>query len=228
MPKLFLDCDYLGQFELSRDHISIPDKVFYDLDATIRKHIIYNNAELEDYLIAQTEFLSTFSTAKAEEVNALSADEAKKILGNLLGFAKDDTAAIVPRTKELDVQEYANIVRGFRMVCESGLSAKDLTIDKLKELHLVLTDNLDKLSHGVGGAGPEYNAGELRGGDVWIGGLYTPAKHVNIEKELKAAIKYYQNNQTIADTIIFSLALYAIHPFNNGNKRVCRIIEHGL
>jgi Fic family protein len=227
MTKLFPDCDYLGRFELSRDHINFTDKVFFDLDVSIRSHIVFDNQDLEKYLIAQAEFLSTFSTAKIEGLNDLSDAEAKNILNNFLGFGKDEPAPVF-RKKELDIREFRNIVRGFRMVSEDGLSAQEMSAAKLKALHQTLTEELDRLSFGVSGTEPEYKSGMFREGDVWIGGMYTPAKPSDIEKEVGAAMSFYQVNQTIVDAFIFSLAIYAIHPFNNGNKRVCRIMEHGL
>ena len=226
MAQIYQGCEYLGQFDLSRDHINIPDEVFRSLDSVIRNRIIYTNTQLENYLIAETEFLSTFTTAKAEQLNALSTSEAKKVIEKVAGSA--DTEAFIPQSKKFDIQEYKNIVQGFRKVCKSGLSASDLSIDRLKNLHHTLTDGLDQLNYGVGGSGAKYNSGELREGEVWIGDMYAPADPGYIEKELQAAITYFQNNQTIADAIIFSLAVYAIHPFNNGNKRVCRVMEHGL
>jgi Fic family protein len=227
MAKLFPDCDYLGRFELSRDHINFTDKVFFDLDESIRNHIVFDNQDLEKYLIAQAEFLSTFSTAKIEGINDLSDAEAKNILNNFLGFGKDKPPSVI-RKKELDIREFKNIVRGFRMVCEDGLRATDISVNKLKAIHQTLTEDLDRLSYGVSGAEPAYNPGMFRDSDVWIGGMYTPAKPADIEKEVEAAIGFYKGNQTIVDAFIFSIAIYAIHPFNNGNKRVCRIMEHGL
>jgi|WetSurMetagenome_2_1015567.scaffolds.fasta_scaffold00088_31 fido (protein-threonine AMPylation protein) len=227
MAKLFSDCDYLGRFELSRDHINFTDKVFFDLDESIRNHIVFDNQDLENYLIAQAEFLSTFSTAKIEGINDLSDAEAKKILNNFLGLGKDEPLPVI-RKKELDIREFKNIVRGFRMVCEDGLGATDISVNKLKAIHQTLTEDLDRLSHGVSGAEPEYKSGMFRDSDVWIGGMYTPAKLADIEREVEAAISFYKGNRTIVDAFIFSLAIYVIHPFNNGNKRVCRIMEHGL
>ncbi len=55
-----------------------------------------------------------------------------------------------------------------------------------------------------------------------------PAKHTEIKKAVDELISYLQKNQTIAGIAIFHTGLYGLHPFNNGNKRVCRMLEHLL
>jgi Fic family protein len=232
LNRLFPDAEYLSKFELSRGHIRFPDEVFFALDESIRSHIVFESKDLERYLIAQTEFLSTFSTAKAEEINQLSPEEALRILNNFLGFDEDNTPPVKKVSNyyklRLDAKEYKDIVHGFRYVSYEGLRTGELSVEKIKELHAILTEDLDKLSGPVSGEKTDYYSGTLRSGIVWIGGKYRPAPGEHIEKDLSLAIDYYKQHQSIADCFIFSMAMYAIHPFNNGNKRVCRILEHAL
>src|SRR3989338_5294502 len=71
-----------------------------------------------------------------------------------------------------------------------------------------------------------YKAGNFRDNDLIRVGTYTPAPHKEIEKGVEELLTWLKEHKTITDVALFHTALYALHPFNNGNKRVCRVLEH--
>ena len=52
------------------------------------------------------------------------------------------------------------------------------------------------------------------------------ASEKEIEKGVEELLTWLKEHKTITDVALFHTALYALHPFNNGNKRVCRVLEH--
>ena len=73
-----------------------------------------------------------------------------------------------------------------------------------------------------------YKSGTWRDNDEIRVGTYVPAPYVEIEKGVSELIGWLKDNQTITGIAVFHTAIYGLHPFNNGNKRVCRILEHVL
>ncbi|MEI8327885.1 MAG: Fic family protein [Candidatus Taylorbacteria bacterium] len=73
-----------------------------------------------------------------------------------------------------------------------------------------------------------YKSGHLRDNDDIRVGQYQPCDHRSVESALKELTSWFKATPSIVNAAIFHTALYAIHPFNNGNKRVCRIVEHIL
>jgi len=55
-----------------------------------------------------------------------------------------------------------------------------------------------------------------------------PAPHIQIETGAAELLRWLIKHFTVTGVAIFHTALYALHPFNNGNKRVCRVLEHLL
>jgi len=71
-----------------------------------------------------------------------------------------------------------------------------------------------------------YKSGEWRPGDDIRVGEYTPVPHELIKERVKELLIYLKKEHSVLSLAVFHTALYAVHPFNNGNKRVCRVLEH--
>lgn len=97
----------------------------------------------------------------------------------------------------------------------------------LLDIHRQLTQGLDIFKKHL----PDftvYKSGVWRDNDLIRVGDYVPAPYQEIEGGVTELMTYLKTHQTITGVAIFHTALYGLHPFNNGNKRVCRIVEHVL
>jgi fido (protein-threonine AMPylation protein) len=132
----------------------------------------------------------------------------------------------------LDRLELANIMKVYRRVSSGGIKAKDLSIDLLKELHTQLSQGLDTFDYLPGF--DRYYAGKIRASnhiavrDTKTGFEYRPVDYQQVKENIESILEYYRENPSITSVNILNIALYAVHPFHNGNKRLCRILEHGL
>src|SRR3990167_2945497 len=57
---------------------------------------------------------------------------------------------------------------------------------------------------------------------------YVPSPRILIVEGVNELIEWLKKNFSITNVAVFHTALYALHPFCNGNKRVCRVLEHIL
>lgn len=195
-------------------------------------------ARLRPFLARQAELYGSFAISKLEGNNTISLNDAKAIQANLQVAAPED---LVPEkidrvTAKDDYSrlEYKNIVNTYRLMNDwgKGIAIGSLTLDTLSSLHKRLTYGLDRYEGKVIGFS-RYNAGELRDTDEVVvnflgGGNYKPIPCKDIEKEVDSLVAFLNREQTIVGVNAFIAALYAVHPFRNGNKRLCRILEHGL
>lgn len=190
------------------------------------------NPDIEKNLIGKNELLASFAISKAEN-SGLTLKEARDIYDLILFDSNYDFVGKKIKTKEKltqkdhDQLEFFNIARLFRSLNQKPFTVKDLTLEMIKQIHLELTQGLDIFKDYLPGF-DVYRAGKYRDNDLIRVGNYIPASYTEIEKGINEIIAYFKQNQTVSGIAIFHTALYALHPFNNGNKRVCRILEHIL
>jgi len=190
------------------------------------------NPDIEKNLISKNELLASFAISKAEN-SELTLKEAHDVYSLLLSDPNYNFVGKKLKTKKKltqkdhDQLEFFNIARLFRSLNQTPFPLNELTSEKIRGLHRQLTQGLDIFKDDLPGF-TVYKAGKFRDNDLIRVGSYVPARHTEIKKAVDELIFYLKKNQTIAGIAIFHTALYALHPFNNGNKRVCRILEHVL
>jgi len=193
---------------------------------------VFLNPDIEKSLISKNELLTSYAISKAE-LSSLTLNEAQDVYNLVLSnpdydFIKEKLKKNKKLTqKDYDKLEFFNIAKTFRKLNQTPFSFKDLNINFILKLHQSLTQGLDIFEKFL----PDftvYKSGNWRDNDTIRVGNYIPEPHVEIKKGIAELIKWLKNNKSVTNIAIFHTALYALHPFNNGNKRVCRILEHIL
>ncbi len=193
---------------------------------------IYLNPDIEKNLISKNELLTSFAISKAED-SQLTLQEARDVYELIesnpnLNFIKEKLQSKKKLTqKDHDKLEFFNILKTFRSVNQTVLTVDDLSPAKIRELHASLTQGLDIFKNYQSNF-TVYKSGTWRDNDLIRVGNYAPAPHEAIGVGVTELISWLKLNQTISGVAVFHTALYGLHPFNNGNKRVCRILEHLL
>lgn len=222
---------FLSQFVWAPQTLPFTNKEVESLDSQLSEYEqVFLNPDIEKNLISKNELLTSFAISKAEDSH-LTLQEAQDVydlilsdpdydfLGKKLKLRKKLTQ------KDHDQLEFFNIAKTFRRLNQERFLIKELTAEKILKLHLELTQRLDIFKDYI----PDfniYNAGQWRDNDLIRVGSYVPASHTQIDKGVERLIDWLKKNQTIDGIAVFHTALYGLHPFNNGNKRVCRILEH--
>lgn len=189
------------------------------------------NVAMRQLIIEENLFAESFAISTAEDSD-LDPREARKIKLSpeievrLIKYEKDKTLSDEEKYRQL---EYENIRTAEEVV--RPMAFKDIDIEFLSSLHYNLTVGLDEYCKTVGHY--KYHSGKLRqSNDIKVGRLkpYTPPKHTDIKSLLKLLTNHFASKKAVqlADIFEFTLLLYAIHPFANGNKRVVRLIESML
>lgn len=201
-----------------------------------RELVLYEQVSLdpdiENNLISKNELLASFAISKAEN-SQLTLQEAQSVYNLILADPSYDfVGKKIKHQKKLtqkdhDRLEFFNIAKLFRSLNQKPFSIRELTPKTIKEMHRQLTRGLDIFKDHLTEF-TVYKAGNWRDNDLIRVGSYVPAPHIEIEKGVEELINWLQKNQTVAGIAVFHTGLYALHPFNNGNKRVCRILEHIL
>lgn len=104
---------------------------------------------------------------------------------------------------------------------------KDLNVEFIKKIHFDLTLGLDIFSKTLTNF-TSYKSGLLRDNNDIRVASYSPSDFKEIENGLNELTAWIIKNPNPTSVAVFHTALYALHPFNNGNKRVARILEHLL
>lgn len=224
---------FLSRFVWAPKTAPFTDKEILSFDKEL---LLYEqvslNPDIEKNLISKNELLASFAISKAEN-SELTLKEAHDVYSLLLSDPNYDFVEKKLKTKKKltqkdhDQLEFFNIARLFRNLNQTPFPLKGLTSEKIKELHRQLTHGLDIFKDGLPGF-TVYKAGKFRDNDLIRVGSYVPAKYTEIKNGIDELISYLRKNQTIAGVAIFHTCLYGLHPFNNGNKRVCRMLEHVL
>lgn len=222
---------FLSSFFIAPNSLSFKDE---DLKEADKKLSVYEKTEidwsLEKSLRERNDMLVSYAVSKAEN-SSLTLAEAADIY-NLIDDAPSFLVKKIKEAKKLtqndyDRLEYYNIAKTFKALAEDGFGINDLTPELILKLHLRLTENLDIFSKHLSSF-EVYNSGHFRDNDKIKVGDYQPAPYQEIKPSVLELIKWLQAAPSAINIFIFHAALYALHPFKNGNKRVCRVLEHFL
>ena len=222
---------FLSQFVFTPTILPFTDKEILEIDKELGEYEqVFLNPDIERNLISRNELLASFAISKAEN-SSLTLQEAQDVYDVILAneeytFISDKLKAKQKLTKkDYEKLEFFNIAKTFRSLNQQPFKINDLVPELIKDIHRNLSEGLDIFSKYL----PDftvYKAGSFRDNDSIRVGTYIPAQYEDIEKGTEELIAWLKNNQTITSTALFHTALYALHPFNNGNKRVCRVLEH--
>lgn len=202
-----------------------------DKDLSVYEQV-FLNPDIEKNLISKNELLASFAISKAED-SQLTLAEAQDVYNLILSDPTYDFIREKLKNREklaqkdYDKLEFFNILKTFRSINQDPFTIDNLTPLKVREVHTSLTQGLDIFKKYLPNF-TVYKSGNWRDNDLIRVGSYVPSPHAEIEKGVTELIVWLKSNQTITGIATFHTALYGLHPFNNGNKRICRIIEHVL
>ncbi len=224
---------FLSNFVWTPQTLPFTSEEILSLDKELSEYEqVFLNPDVEKNLISKNELLASFAISKAE-ASQLTLQEAQDVYSLLISdpdydfVGKKLKAKKKLTQKDHDQLEFFNIAKAFRKFNQEPFSIQDLTPTKILQLHSDLAKGLDVFNKYLSEF-TVYKTGRWRDNDLIRVGSYIPAPHQEIEKGVEELISWLQKNQTIDGIAVFHTALYALHPFNNGNKRVCRILEHIL
>ena len=224
---------FLSAFVLAPETLPFTDKEIIEFDQELSEYEqIFLNPDVEKSLISRNELLTSFAISKAEN-SQLTLKEAQDVYNLVISDLNYNFISEKLKThkkltqKDHDKLEFFNIVKTFRTLNQKPLSAADLTPHFLRSVHQQLTQGLDVFADFLPDFTP-YKSGGWRNNDLIRVGSYMPAPHIQIETGAAELLRWLIKHFTVTGVAIFHTALYALHPFNNGNKRVCRVLEHLL
>src|SRR4030067_1409091 len=224
---------FLSSLTFAPETMPFTDAEIYLLDKELTTfEQAYLNPEVERTLISKNELLASFAISKAEN-SELTIKEAEDVYALLISDSEFDFIGKKLEgnhqltQKDHDKLEFYNIAKTFRAYNQLRFSLDQLKPEFILGIHRELTQGMDifkdyLLDFTI------YKSGKFRDNDEIRVGSYVPAPFSQIKagvNELIAWLQYQPSPTAIAQ---FHTALYALHPFNNGNKRVCRILEHLL
>lgn len=225
---------FLDQFTYESSVMPFGDNLLNDLDLAINlfeKSV--KDPNIEKYLISKNELFASFAISKAEN-STLTMTEAKELwerINNNPDFnllSAKIKKGIDLTQKDHDKFEFVNIVKTFRKFNERIYSLTEYTPELILSIHEQLTTGLDLFSKYLPGF-DLYKSGTWRDNDDIRVGDYVPPKYGLIREMVTTLLDWIKNvSPSPLNVGIFHTAMYAAHPFNNGNKRICRILEHML
>lgn len=224
---------FLSSFVMAPNALPFSDKelIYYDHELS-RFEQVFLNPEIEKNLISKNELLASFAISKAE-LSSLTWSEAQEVYNLILSnsdydFISDKLKKGKKLTqKDYDKLEFFNIAKTFRFYNQTGITFQDLNSGLILEVHKRLTQGLDIFKQHL----PDftvYRSGQWRDNNEIRVGEYVPSSYLEIKSGVQELITWLKKNQTPTGVAVFHTCLYGLHPFNNGNKRVCRVIEHLL
>lgn len=224
---------FLMQFLSVPDLLPFKDPEIIKLDQELSQYEqLFLNPDLEKHLISRNELLTSFAISKAE-ASALTLNEAQEVYNLVVNNKENRPASQKVKKgqkltqKDYEKLEFFNIVKTFRRFNNQSFTLNDLTPEFIQVLHKELTQGLDIFKRYLPGF-EIYKSGEWRDNNLIRVGRYIPADFSEIKLGVKELIYYVEKNRSVTSIAVFHTALYALHPFNNGNKRVSRILEHIL
>lgn len=222
---------FLSQFVFTPKLLPFTDKEIWKVDKELEEYEqIFLNPDIEKNLISRNELLASFAISKAEN-SSLTLQEAQDVYDVILSnkehtFISDKIKAKQKLTrKDYEKLEFLNIAKTFRNLNQSPLKINYCTPELIQEIHKNLSQGLDIFDKNLADF-TAYKPGRWRDSDNIRIGTYIPAPYEDIKEGVKELLTWLKSNQTITGVALFHTALYALHPFHNGNKRVCRILEH--
>lgn len=224
---------FLSQFLITSKVLPFTDKEIESLDKNLSEYEqVYLNPDVEQSLISKNELLASFAISKAEN-SQLTLREAQDVYNLLLTDPDFDFVGKKLKAKEKltqkdhDKLEFFNIVKTFHTFNQNPFSVNLVTPKLLKDIHHQLTQGLDIFKDYLSDF-TVYKSGGWRDNDTIRVGDYIPSPYKKIESGVEELTRWLKTHETPTGIATFHTALYALHPFNNGNKRVCRILEHIL
>lgn len=224
---------FLSQFVIIPELLPFSDEDIKKIDKELAEfELLFLSPDIEKNILTKNELLASFAISKAEN-SALTLEEAKevyalvcenhefKFISDKLKNGKKLTA------KDYEKLEFFNIAKTFKKLNQNPLPIKDLTPQAIKDIHFQLTQGLDIFEKYLSDF-TAYKSGKWRDNNKIRVDEYIPAPFKEIEIGIKELLSQLKKNPNVSALAAFHTALYALHPFNNGNKRVCRILEHIL
>lgn len=224
---------FLQDFTISPNLLPFTDNEIVNLDKELSEYEhVFLDPDVEKNLISKNELLASFGISKAEqsELTLKEAQDVYDIIQNNkeYDFVDKKLKGGKKLTKrDYEKLEFFNIAKTFREINREPFQISDLTTDRIKQIHRSLTMGMDIFKDYFFDF-TLYHSGFLRDNDSVRVGDHIPIPHNDIKKALNELIAWLNKNNTILGVATFHATLYAIHPFNNGNKRVCRLLEHIL
>lgn len=224
---------FLNKFLFYEDSLTLTDETLRKFDQQLLQiGKLFADPDIETNLISKNELLASFAISKAEN-SSLTLKEAKDVYALILN--QEDFSFIAKKLnkkqqltqKDHDRLEFYNIAKTFRLLNQTEFKLANLNLKYISQLHALLTNGLDIFYNHLPGF-TVYRAGSWRDNDLIRVSNYIPAPAKSIKQGVTELITYLEENQNITGIAVFHAGLYALHPFNNGNKRVCRILEHLL
>ncbi|HUC87579.1 MAG TPA: Fic family protein [Candidatus Binatia bacterium] len=222
---------FLQKLVLTPKLLPFTDEELLRLDTNLNRYEqLFLNPDIEKSLLSKNELFTSFAISKAEN-STLTLREAQDVYDilisnrdyNFIGDKLKENKRL--NSKDYEKLEFFNIAKTFKKYNENPIHISDVTPEYIKELHKQLTQGLD-VFRGYLTDFEVYRSGQWRNSNVIRAGTYKPAPYTDIEAGVAELINWIQQNQGITAVGVFHTALYALHPFNNGNKRVSRILEH--
>lgn len=221
----------LADFVYAKDLLPFTDKDIVNFDQRLSEYEhVFLNPDIERHLLTKNEMLASFAISKAEQ-SSLTLQEAGEIYDYLIKNPEYDfigqklKAKKKLTRKDYEKLEFYNITKTFRALNQKPFSLKKFSYRTISEIHRQLTVGLDIFSKYLP-AFDCYRSGSWRNNNRIRVAEYEPPDYKSIIPAIKELILWLRKHPSINNIAIFHTALYAIHPFNNGNKRVCRILEH--
>lgn len=224
---------FLSSFVLTPELIYFTNDEIISMEKDINKfEQVLLNPDIEKGLITKNELLASYAISKAEN-SSLTLAEAQDVHKLIISDPNFDfLAKKVNNNKKLtqkdhDKLEFFNIAKTYRKLNALKFDISNLNEKFIKDVHSELTSGLDIFSDFISGFTP-YKSGLWRDNNDIRVDNYSPSDFNEIEDGVTELVSWIINNPTPTSVAVFHTALYALHPFNNGNKRVCRILEHLL
>lgn len=224
---------FLSNFVLSPNLFYFTNDEIFLMEKNLNKfEQIVLNPDIEKNLITKNELLASFAISKAENstLTLPEAEDVYKLIQNNSNY--DFLNEKIKHNKKLtqkdhDKLEFFNIVKTYQKISALKFKIQDLDTEFIKKIHFDLTFGLDIFSKTLTNF-TLYKSGLLRDNNDIRVADYSPSDYKEIESGLNELTAWIIKNPNPTSVAVFHTALYALHPFNNGNKRVARILEHLL
>lgn len=226
--KLF-NKPFLNELILTPKLLPFTDEEILQFDRDLNQYEqLFLDPDIEKNLISKNELLASFAISKAEN-SSLTLQEAQDVYSFIL--ENKDYSFIAKKIKDnkkitrkdYEKLEFFNIAKTFRN--SPMVKIDDITPEFIQKLHKSLTQGLDVFQTYLSDF-DIYRPGKWRDSDTIRVGTYIPAPYTLIYDGVTELLEWLKNNQSVTSIGIFHTALYSLHPFNNGNKRVSMILEH--